>query len=360
MAQALSGEFLFKVVAGQTRDKKGLGDNSPDWQHDEFGMVRHCTSSLPGAAGLRHILKSTPHHLLLLNGFFDREFTLPALVMRRAGVVPHCPAILSPRGEFSPGALSVKSRRKRLFIQFVNRFDLLRNVWLHATAPHERRDIAMSGLKCRGIAEAPGNRQLQPPPSLTETGSFEKAGAGLRIVFVGKITPMKNLHFALTVLNHVRCSVEFDVYGPIGDLGYWKSCKRIIAKLPGNISVRHRGVIANDQVTDMIASCDLLFLPTLGENFGHAIHEALASGVPVLISDRTPWRELEANGAGWDLPLGDPSSFAEKITMFAALNKAERRRLKAGARRLAEKKHEQDDAAAQTKAMLLRIMAADR
>ena len=46
-----------------------------------------------------------------------------------------------------------------------------------------------------------------------------------------------------------------------------------------------------------------MILPTHGESFGHIIVEAWAAGCPVLISDRTPWRELREQGVGWDVPL---------------------------------------------------------
>ena len=53
------------------------------------------------------------------------------------------------------------------------------------------------------------------------------------------------------------------------------------------------------------------FFPTLGENYGHVIYEALDSGCPVLISDQTPWRGLSEVGAGWDLPLDKPDLFRQ-------------------------------------------------
>jgi glycosyltransferase involved in cell wall biosynthesis len=56
----------------------------------------------------------------------------------------------------------------------------------------------------------------------------------------------------------------------------------------------------------MLAQYDFLLLPTLGENFGYVILEALAAGCPVLISDESPWRNLQAAGVGWDMPLSEP------------------------------------------------------
>ena len=58
---------------------------------------------------------------------------------------------------------------------------------------------------------------------------------------------------------------------------------------------------------------DLLFMPSQGENFGHTMAEALACGLPMLISDRTPWKGLEAAHAGWDVSLDDRTAFAKAL-----------------------------------------------
>src|SRR5690606_13640230 len=48
--------------------------------------------------------------------------------------------------------------------------------------------------------------------------------------------------------------------------------------------------------------------------------EALRVGTPVLISDRTPWRNLADVGIGWDLPLSDKQAFADCLEQLAALS----------------------------------------
>ena len=70
------------------------------------------------------------------------------------------------------------------------------------------------------------------------------------------------------------------------------------------------------------------FLPTLGENFGHAIAEALAAGLPPVISDRTPWRDLDRHGAGTVLSLEEPGKFADELDRFARLTAAEMREVR--------------------------------
>jgi len=67
----------------------------------------------------------------------------------------------------------------------------------------------------------------------------------------------------------------------------------------------------------------LFVLPTLGENYGHVIYEALSAGDPVLISDQTPWRGLEKEKAGWDLPLKEKDKFKNALRQAAAWNQEE-------------------------------------
>ena len=57
-----------------------------------------------------------------------------------------------------------------------------------------------------------------------------------------------------------------------------------------------------------------------GQRRAVAIAEALLTGMPVVISDQTPWRNLEAANAGWDLPLDDLSAFAAAIQQMADMD----------------------------------------
>jgi hypothetical protein len=57
------------------------------------------------------------------------------------------------------------------------------------------------------------------------------------------------------------------------------------------------------------------------------------SGCPVLISDRTPWRGLEAQGAGWDLPLEDVSRLRQTVQRLVDMGAEQHAELSRAARR---------------------------
>ncbi|EQD61081.1 group 1 glycosyl transferase, partial [mine drainage metagenome] len=101
----------------------------------------------------------------------------------------------------------------------------------------------------------------------------------------------------------------------------------------------YRGVVEHSRVQDVMAGYDVFFLPTLGENFGHVIMEAMAAGTPVLISDRTPWHGLADLGVGHDLPLANEDAFVAALEsysgMFPEVREAQRSRVAAYATRMA-------------------------
>jgi glycosyltransferase involved in cell wall biosynthesis len=355
LCRALANEFAFYVVA---RDRPvGSGPAiAPSGRWIDLGFVkaRYCPVARHGAEGLGDILRSMPYDVLMMNGFFDREFTTPALLMRYVGRAPQKPAILSTRGEFASGALSLKSGRKRAYLAIARALGLHSDVWLQASGPREAEDIRQVYPFTRGVLVAPNVRDLGAALAPRAAGA---PLLPLRIVFLGRIARVKNLDIALRVLCSVKSPVLFDIFGPIAEPDHWDECRRIIAKLPANVSVAHKGEIANAAVPETLAGYDLFFLPTRGENFGHAIMDALTAGVPALISDRTPFKDLEGEGAGWSLPLDALGRFAEAVEAMAAMSEEERGRMRLAARRLAERIIVENDAVTANREMIANLLA---
>lgn len=336
LTEVLADQYDFRVLAKPTA---GLGERvvTPE-----------------GWAQLISYFRSTPHDLVVLSSFFDREYTMPVLQMRRLGLIPRKPTILSPRGEFSPGALELKPGRKKAYFAFARRLGLLQDVWMHATGPAEADDIRRTYPYCRGILTAQNLRVLRPlPPARLQPASSQVP----RIAFLSRIDRKKNLDYAIRVLGNVSRPVRFDVFGPVTHQDYWEECQSLAKQLPSHIEFRYLGGIAGDTVLETLAGYDLFFLPTRGENFGHAIFDALEAGLPILISDQTPWQNLEQLQAGWCLPLDRPEAFAAAITQVASASPDERMILSKGARRLAEASVKADDALQATKDMFREVLA---
>lgn len=342
MMARMRGSANFKVI-GEGPSHGGRNG----WSEDELCARLEIPLNLSTLQRLRQVLIETDYDVLLLSSFFEPAFGGGTLLLSFLRLIPSRPIIVSPRGEFSPGALGLKSVKKRLFIAASRLMRFHRNCWMHATSAEEAEYIRAQRIPCRGILLAhdtslPFNLPLHKP---------SPAGAPLRIALVARIVPIKNVDFAIKTVSQLEAPAVLDIYGPLEDRDYWALCLQLIGDLPSHVAVCYHGEILNAEVPTMLAAHDLFFLPTRGENFGHVIHEALMSGTPALISDQTPWKEMEVANAGWIIPLNDQKAFQRCIETFAALTPEERQIWRRGARAFAETRLRNQASIKETKAM---------
>ena len=316
LVSMLGDNYEFYIVTNDrdTDDKicyEGITPNQ--WNSVGKGKVYYLD---PGDRNIFHITKliiEIEPDIVYLNSFFHPIYTVLPLLARFFGMVKKYPTLIAPRGEFSDGALILKPLRKKIFLKISKFLGLHRDAFWHATSQEEAIDIKkIIKPQKHKIFEASNfsflNERSAKPPF-----NRKKKTDSLKVCYLSRITEKKNLHFALQVLENIDFPLEFNIYGPISDKKYWEICLGIIQNLPQNIKVTHHGPIKHEHVCDMLMENDLMFLPTLGENFGHVIAESFIAGTPVLIADTTPWKELEIKGIGWDLPLTKPSAFANRI-----------------------------------------------
>lgn len=360
----LGDEFDFHVVTSD----RDLGDVAayPGVAADARAKVGKATVTYlsprdQSFSGICRLLRATPHDLVYLNSFFDPVFSAVPLLLRRFGLAPHKPYLVAPRGEFSPGALALKAWKKRLYLWGVQAGGLFCNVGWQASTEYEAAEIV------RAFKADPGHIHVAPNPTASESGqccapSFvhRDPGMPLRVVFLSRISPKKNLRLALRVVAQIREPIQFDIYGPVTDEAYWQRCQADIAALPSHVQVNYRGAVHPDKIREIMSGHDLFFLPTLGENFGHVIAEALSAGTPVLIADTTPWRDLEAAGVGWDLRLDEEQSFLRCIEHCARLGAEEYEAWRASIRRFAVTRLRDPEVINANRTLLLNMLAEGR
>lgn len=329
MVEHLGDAFDFRIVC---RDRDAL-DSQPysgvvvdDWNRVGGAQVYYASPRSVRLRAVGRLLRETSYDVLYLNSFFNYQFTTLPLLARRLGLAPKKPCVIAPRGEFSSGALALKAWKKVPYLHFARAFKLYSGLIWQASSPHEENDIQREfGQHAHQIIVASDLPPLVEGQNQSGCTAARSVDRPLRIVFLSRITPKKNLDFALRTISSVPVPVTFNIYGPIRDETCWQQCLKLIAKLPEHISVVYQGSITPDKVPGVMAEHDLFFLPTLGENYGHVIPEALAAGTPVLISDTTPWRDLAQHGVGWDVPLlAGEEAFRAHIMEVAQMPPAER------------------------------------
>lgn len=320
LVEAIGDVFEFRIIclSHDFRDTAILpGITQGEWMAASRAMVYYLPAGKPLVPELVRLLRQTKFGLLYLNSFFEPTFsTLPAL-LGRMRILPSRRIVIAPRGEFSPGALNLSRRKKQTFLHLQRWLGLYASAVWQATTSLEAEDIQ------RVI---PGRPDIQLAPNLPErvlpsdSARPPKTSGVLRIAFLSRISPKKNLTGLIRSAGQLRGSVELDIWGPVDDKEHWQSCQKDIEALPPNVRARYRGELPHGRVREMFSQTNVLGLPTFGENYGHVIHEALAAGCPVVISDRTPWRHLREHGVGIDVAVEDNGAFVQALQSFVDMD----------------------------------------
>ncbi len=280
------------------------------------------------------IMKGLNFDAVYIHGIFSWKFSiLPLIAANSIGLKK---VILAPRGMLATSALSIKSSKKRLFLLIAKVCGLFQRVSFHATNEKEKEEIRKTiSYKAQIIVVDNLPRKI--------TGSFlplKKEIGEVRLFSLSRIAKEKNILFAIKLLSEIKSTdfkIIYDIYGQVYDEDYWSECLELIGKLPAHILVNYKGTVTPDKLNEIISMNHSLFMPTLGENFGHAILETMSSGRPVIISDKTQWRELSSLKAGWDIPLDNYEMFVETLIKLAQMDQEEFNKWCHGARIASEK-----------------------
>ena len=287
---------------------------------------------------LKSLIHQTDFDVAYINGIYSWYFSiLPLLIIRKLNKK----VVVSPRGMMSGQAFSSGKLKKKVFIALSKLAGWYKKTTWQSTNEQEKKDIQQHISRKSRIFPAPN---LPKKARSNQKRIIKKEQNQLRLVNIARIAPEKNNEFAIKILlKQSGKDITLDLYGPVYNQEYWEKCQQLINKVPSSVKVNYMGAVDPDGLENVLAKYHFLLFPSIGENFGHAIYEALAFGIPVIVSDKTPWKNLERNAAGWDLPLHDQHKWTNVINQCYGMDQDEYDILSAGAKNLAHNYIDQSD-----------------
>ncbi|WP_306640449.1 glycosyltransferase [Sanyastnella coralliicola] len=274
--------------------------------------VKYFDTEGPSADDIRTIIAEDNYDSVYVNSLFSPKYALtPVRTIQKIKGAPK--VILAPRGMLKPGALSVKARKKKIFLATSKMLGWFKGIRWHATNDVEAAEVHQHFGKKVEVTVAPN----LPRSAKKRERIPQKTAGEMKLITVARVSKEKNILGGIEYLaNFDGQTIQWDVYGTMQDEAYLQACKEAAAALK-TISIDFKGEIPPSLIPEKFNDQHFFYLPTLGENFGHAIAEALLSGVPVIISDMTPWQDLANTKAGWAVPLKDDPW---KTTLTECLN----------------------------------------
>lgn len=234
----------------------------------------------------------------------------PARAARHHGV----PLLVSPRGMLGLEALAFSASRKKLVWALTQRRVLETATCLHATSTAERDEIRRAGLTA--------------PVAVIPNGIDIPAGApnpGARTVLhLGRLHPKKGIDRLIAAWARVadrHPDWRLRVVGP-SEIGCRQALEAQVNDL-GAPRVDFEGPLFGADKLAAYRAAGLFVLPTLNENFGMVVAEALAAGIPTISTKGAPWAGLETERCGWWVDHG-VDAMAAALNAALALPEAER------------------------------------
>lgn len=225
--------------------------------------------------------------------------------------------IVSPRGELIPEHVAQHTWRKKLWHAIVRHSGIARRInWL-ATAPRELPGIAAVFPKATIL--------LSPeiPPSLQERYLPRVPSDPLRVLYLGRVAPLKGLLHAVESIAQMESSVRLSIAGAVHDHRYGENVRQRARALGVEDRLEWLGTVPPDDVPNLLGAHDLLISPTAGESFGHSIAESLSLGRPVFVTDTTPWSFAADTGAIVIIDSEKPAETARLMDDFSRLPPSE-------------------------------------
>lgn len=321
LVDRLSDTFDFYVVTSD----RDINQNSPyqevnfnSWTKYKNVNVQYLTADKQSFSYYKQLLQEQEYSRIYLNSMFSIKFSMLPLL---AALKANKQVVLAPRGMLGQGALRLGSLKKKVFIAAFKLFNIHKKIVWQATAESEKNEIeAVFGKKIK-IKIAPNlGKQVVTKP--TKNAKVENE---VNLFFLSRISKKKNLLAAIQYLKLVESKhiINFDIIGPIEEELYWNDCLNLVKGLNKNVKVNYVGAIPNHDLQKALENYHFMLLPTFNENFGHVIMEAWQNACPVIISDQTPWRDLEDKNIGWDISLDKVDTFVKAIEQTAKMNEEE-------------------------------------
>lgn len=207
------------------------------------------------------------------------------------------PHVLSPRGMLGPAALQFSRLRKQIVWRLAQRRIVESAACLHATSIQEHDEIRALGITTpiavvpNGI-DVPGAEEVACKRTLRD-------GHQRTLLHLGRIHPKKGvdrLIEAWATIEPLFPDWRLRIVGP-SEGGHLEELQARACALKLS-RVTFDGVLLRAAKDDAYRGADLFVLPTLNENFGLVVAEALANGVPVICTKGAPWAGLNELGAG--------------------------------------------------------------
>ncbi|HEX2781232.1 MAG TPA: glycosyltransferase [Gemmatimonadaceae bacterium] len=299
--------FVATTDDGQPRHGEGFDEDGV-----EYGYFRR---DLPGvwkpSLALRRWLRTSASRFDVMH--LHSLFCFSTAIGGRAAMHAGVPYVLSPHGALDPWSLRQSAWKKRTYLALAEGRTLDGAAALHVTTTAEATALKAFGVRAPLFVVPLG----VPPETFEITRAPEHPS--LRLVFLGRLHPKKGLDLLLRALAAARAEgadVELAIAGDGAD--HRRELETLVQELKLGAAVRFVGHVEGAAKARLLSDADAFVLTSFQENFGIAVAEAMAAGLPVIVSEEVGLASLVVEAAAGEVVPLDVAAIAAAIRRASA------------------------------------------
>jgi len=191
--------------------------------------------------------------------------------------------VVSPHGMLDPYSLKQKIISKFFFWHIIQKYIFILSDQIIVNSNIEKKNICRL-INFKKITVIPHGIEL-------ETSNFKKKIKSLKFVFFSRIHPSKNLLTLINLWTNNKYfqNLELSIYGEISDYKYFEMIQKKILKFK---NINYRKPLYKNKIK-ILSNYDIFVFPSMSENFGLVIIEALAAGLYLILNRNLPWHHLK-------------------------------------------------------------------
>lgn len=198
------------------------------------------------------------------------------------------PYVVNTMGQLSPWALDQSQRKKQVYSWLIERRHLNEAAVIHCTAAGEAQDVRNFQVKTPIITLPLGVNQPQPLPDAKQKlrHIYGISPTTPVVLFLSRLHYKKRPDFLVEAL-HILAQQNYDfhlIFAGSGESEYETELKNLVSSLGMTKQVTFAGFVIGQDKDLLLQGSDLFVLPSFSENFGIAVAEAMAVGLPVVIT----------------------------------------------------------------------------